>query len=96
MNIQDIRTELETSVIIKKLDIVNLVIYGGPHYCTEIHYWSNLEALTVTLYSEQAYKNRIASKLCDMHLVKTIYHMAITEADIIEAKASAINPVCPF
>lgn len=86
MNLQDIRTKFETSVTIKELDIVNLVIYGGQHYCTEFHYWPGLEALTVTLYSEQAYKNRVASKFSHMYVVKTIFHLPVDPSDIIEAE----------
>lgn len=85
MNIYDIRTELETVANIKKIDIVNLILYTDKHFCTEIHYWQNLEAMTVTLYSKQAYNNRIASKLSDRYLVKTIFHLPVDPSDIIEA-----------
>jgi len=94
MKFMDIRTEIENVGSVKKLDIVNLIIYGGEHYCTEIHYWPGLEALTVTLYSEQAYKKRIASKFSDMYVVKTIFHLPVQPSDIIEAETETKN--CPF
>jgi len=82
MKFHDIRTELENVESVKKLDIVNLIIYGGEHYCTEIHYWQNIEAMTVTLYSKQAYSNRITSELCDMYLFKTIFHLPVMASDV--------------
>ena len=94
MNIYDIRTELETVASVKKIDIVNLILYTNQHFCTEIHYWPNLEAITVTLFSQQAYNNRIASKLSDMYLIKTIFHLPVDPADLIEAEAE--NKKCPF
>ena len=96
MKFHDIRTELENVGPVKKMDIVDLIIYAGQHYCTEIHYWPALEALTVTLYSEQAYKNRILSKFSDMYLVKTIFHLPVEASDIIEAENSPTEPICPF
>lgn len=86
MNIYDIRTELETVANIKKIDIVNLILYTDQHFCTEIHYWPCLEAMTVTLFSQQAYNNRIASQLSDRYLVKTIFHLPVDPSDIIEAE----------
>lgn len=93
MKFNDIKTELENVGPVKKMDIVDLIIYGGQHYCTEFHYWPALESLTVTLYSGQAYKNRIPSKFIDMYLVKTIFHLPVEASDIIEAEAVS---VCPF
>lgn len=86
MKFNDIKTELENVGPVKKMDIVDLIIYNGPHYCTEFHYWPGLESLTVTLYSEQAYKNRIASKFSEMYVVKTIFHLPVEASDIIEAE----------
>lgn len=93
MKFNDIKTEIENVGPVKKLDIVDLIIYDGPHYCTEIHYWPALEAMTVTLFSEKAYQMRIYSKLSTNYHLKTIFHLPITDADIAEAETV---PVCPF
>ena len=92
MKFNDIKTELENVGPVKKMDIVDLIIYNGPHYCTEIHYWPGIEALTITLYSEQAYKNRIASKFSHMYVVKTIFHLPVEASDIIEAETVSVCP----
>lgn len=86
MRFMDIRAELENVGPVKKLDIVNLIIYSGEHYCTEIHYWPGLEAMTVTLFSLEAYNNRIYSRLSTTYHVKTIFHLPVESSDIIEAE----------
>lgn len=93
MKINDILAEFETPVTIKRIDIVDLVLYNGAHYCTMIHYWPNLQSMTVTYYSEQAYNTRYESKYVNEYLIKTIFHLPVEASDIIEAETV---PVCPF
>lgn len=82
MKFHDVRTELNVGPV-KKLDIVNLIVYGGEHYCTEVHYWPGLEAMTVTLFSLEAYNNRVYSKLSTTYHVKTIFHLPVDPSDIV-------------
>lgn len=91
MNIQDILTEFDKPVTIKELKIVDLV-FIGPHYCTEIYHWPNLQKITVLLYSHKMYENMIKSEFADEFIVKTIFHLPVQPSDIIEAETVK----CPF